>query len=249
MSLRRYTSGGRWARLRALIIVTWLMPAVAGAETADIVGVILGRVYEVDRAKYEEYLEHRKARAQAAQGKDVSEEDLEALDPDDYLLRLPDAVVSARRISTNESFRSPFTDPGGEYMIQKTPIGAYGFTILHEGIEYPVAQSLDLNVELSYIAELCFVVDREEKVAWMISEGMRRDPDAPAFVPERCQSALSGCLAMLTGEEDGYPNGLLLLIAGSGAAAATLGLIAVGQDGLIAVDEEEASPPNRPPQN
>jgi len=120
-------------------------------------------------------------------------------------------------------------------MIRETPVGAYGFTILHEETEYPVRQVLDLNVELSYIAELCFVVDREEKIAWMISHETRRDPKAPAFVPERCQSALSGCLALLTGNPDSFPNGLLLLLAGSGAAAAALG--------IISLDQVEASPP------
>jgi len=39
---------------------------------------------------------------------------------------------------------------------------------------------------------------------------------------------------MLTGD-DGFPNGLLLLLAGSGAAAATLG-----------TEQTEASPPRRP---
>jgi hypothetical protein len=73
--------------------------------------------------------------------------------------------------------------------------------LVHEEIEYSVSQNLDLNVELSYVAELCFVVDREQKQAWMLSEGMRRDPEAPPFVPERCQYSLSAYLAMLTGDD------------------------------------------------
>ena len=94
-----------------------------------------------------------------------------------------------------------------------------------------------LGVELIY-DDPDLAVLSHEGVAWMISEGMRRDPEAPPFVPERCQSALSGCLALLTGEPDGFPNGLLLLLAGSGAAAATLG--------IISLDQDEASPPQQP---
>jgi hypothetical protein len=108
--------------------------------------------------------------------------------------------------------------------------------LIHEGVEYPIQQHLDLNLELSYIAELCFVVDRTDKKAWMISEGLRRDSEAPAFVPERCQSSVSACLAHLTGK-DGFPNGLLILLAGSGAAAATLG--------ILGTEQNEASPPRR----
>ncbi len=74
-------------------------------------------------------------------------------------------------------------------MIRDSTAAAYTFTLVHEEVECSVSQNLDLNVELSYVAELCFVVDREQKQAWMISEGMRRDPEAPPFVPERCQLA------------------------------------------------------------
>lgn len=202
-------------------------------QPQDVVGVIVGRVYEIDPEKYEEYRKQLEERQE-----DSGAEPEESIDPDEYLDRLPDAVVAASQISTNVGFDSTFTDPDGEYMIRETPVGAYRFTIVHEGTEYPVRQILDLNVELSYIAELCFVVDHETKVAWMVSEGMRRDPEVPPFVPERCQSELSGCLALLTGNPDGFPNGLLLLLAGSGAVAATLG--------IISLDQTEASSPVPP---
>ena len=45
---------------------------------------------------------------------------------------------------------------------------------------------------------------------------------------------------MLTGD-DGFPNGLLLLLAGSGAAAAILGIL-----GILGTEQTEASPPRRP---
>jgi hypothetical protein len=192
-------------------------------------GLIVGRVYEIDHKKYEDY------RARMEKEKKEGKKDL--LDPDEYLEDLPDASVIARQLSTNTRFSSEFSNKDGEYTIRESPIGAFDFTLVHEGVEYPIRQHLDLNVELSYIAELCFVVDRQERKAWMISEGMRRDSDAPPFVPERCQSSVSACLAMLTGDE-GFPNGLLLLLAGSGAAATTLG--------ILGTEQTEASPPRRP---
>ena len=195
-------------------------------------GLIVGRVYEINQQKYRDYLAKLEKQKKANQ-----EVERELLDPDEYLEDLPDVSVVARQLSTNTRFTSDFTNKDGEYTIRESPIGAFDFALIHEGVEYPIRQHLDLNVELSYIAELCFVVDRQEKKAWMISEGLRRDSDAPAFVPERCRSSVSACLAMLTGDE-GFPNGLLLLLAGSGAAAATLG--------ILATEQNEASPPRRP---
>lgn len=220
----------RPSRITAVIALALLIPAPGFDQTRDVVGVIVGRVYGFDKTKYEEYRQRIEERL--SENGDAAPE---LLDPDEYLVPLPDAVVAARRISTNVNFNSSSSDRGGDYIIRETPVGAYGFTILHGEREHEVRQVLDLNVELSYIAELCFVVNPEDGIAWIISEGIRRDPETPPFVPERCQSALSGCLALLTGEPDGFPNGLLLLLAGSGAAAATLG--------IISVEQNEASPP------
>jgi len=211
------------------------MPLWAQTETGPAVaiqGLVVGRVYEINRQKYEVYL--NRLEKERKEKKDTKHE---LLDPDEYLEDLPDVSVVARQLSTNTRFTSEFSNQDGEYTIREAPIGAFDFTLIHEGVEYPIRQHLDLNVELSYIAELCFVVDRVGKKAWMISEGLRRDSDAPPFVPERCRSTVSACLAMLTGN-DGFPNGLLLLLAGSGAAAATLG--------ILGTEQTEASPPRRP---
>jgi hypothetical protein len=206
--------------------------AIPPLPSGVIEGLIVGRVYEINQQKYREYL--AKLEKKKKENKEVEKE---LLDPDEYLEDLPDVSVVARQLSTNIRFPSEFTNADGEYTIKESPIGAFDFTLIHDGVEYPIRQHLDLNVELSYIAELCFVVDRQEKKAWMISEGLRRDSDAPPFVPERCRSSVSACLAMLTGD-DGFPNGLLLLLAGSGAAAAAVGILSTEQD--------EASPPRRP---
>jgi hypothetical protein len=230
---KKYRNRRMQSGLVVYLALNLAAPFAASGQSRDVLGVTVGRVYEIDRTKYEEYRERVEARQQ-----EDSDAESELVDPDDYLVRFPEAVVTARQISTNVGFSSTDSDQDGEYMIREMPVGAYGFTIFHENKEYPVRQILDLNVELSYIAELCFVVDREKEIAWMISEGMRRDPEAPPFVPERCQSSLSGCLALLTGEPNGFPNGLLLLLAGSGATAATLG--------IISLDQNEASSPVPP---
>lgn len=201
------------------------------AQAVEIKGLVVGRVYEVDPQKYQKYRE--KLEKQQKNPDDPRE----LLDPDEYLIDLANAVITARQLSSNLRYSSEFSSSDGEYMIRDSPAGAFDFTILYDNVEYPVRQHLDLNVELGYIAELCFVVDRQEKVAWMITEGLRRDPEMPPFVPERCQSALSACLAMLVGDDGRFPEGLLLLLAGSAAAAATIGILATGQT--------EASPPSQ----
>ncbi len=232
-----WTRGVRSAFSSLLSLALCLTPMNLAAQTqADpavaIQGLIVGRVYEIDHQKYKDYLAELEKKKK--ESKDAGKE---LLDPDEYLEDLPEVSVVARQLATNTRFTSEFSNKDGEYTIRESPIGAFDFTLLHEGVEYPIRQHLDLNVELSYIAELCFVVDRTQKKAWMISEGLRRDSDAPAFVPERCQSSVSACLAMLTGD-DGFPNGLLLLLAGSGAAAATIG--------VLGTEQNEASPPRRP---
>jgi hypothetical protein len=232
----------RWNNRLSSVLAAVLIPAMIGLplplaaqttpSTHEIEGVIVGRVYEIDKAKYEEYkkrLEQEKAKPP---------EKRKRLDPDDYLVDLPETLVIARQLASNFTYQSEFTNHDGDYMIKESPTGAYDFKLIHDEVEYTVSQRLDLNVELSYIAELCFVVDRQEKKAWIISEGLRRDPEAPPFVPQRCRSALSACLLMLTGNEDGFPDGLILLLAGSGAAAAAIGVLAT-------TDQTEASPPRR----
>jgi hypothetical protein len=198
-------------------------------------GFILGKVYEVDKEKYRNYVAAQR-RAQPN-----FDERTAKLDAEQFLDERARAMVTARRLSTNEQFTSDFTTDDGDYIIRQSPVGAYQFDLLYQDVQYPVQQRLDLNVELSYVAELCFVIDKEEKVAWMVTDGLRRTGDVPPWVPRDCYSQISACLAMLTGPTGDFPDGLLLLLAGGGAAAVTIG--------IIAADQDEASPPaRRPPQ-
>jgi hypothetical protein len=195
-------------------------------------GFVLGTVYEVDKERYRAYL------AALRKSQPDLDERRVKLDPKKFLDERAKVTVTGRLLATNEGFSSDASNSDGEYIIKRSPVGAYSFTLLYEGEEYPVQQRLDLNVELSYVAELCFVIDKEETVAWMVSDGVRRAEDVPPWVPRECHSALSGCLAMLLDDHGGFPKGLLLLLAGAGATA--LGL------GIISTDQVEASPPTRP---
>jgi hypothetical protein len=207
----------------------------ASTQEHTIAGYMLGKVYEVDKEKYRDYVAAQR-RAQP----DFDERTAK-LDAKRFLDERARATVIARRLSTNEEFGSELTNDDGDYIIRKSPDGAYEFHLIYQDVRYPVQHRLDLNVELSYVAELCFVIDKEEQVAWMVTDGVRRTEDVPPWVPRGCYSQVSACLAMLTGSEADFPEGLLLLLAGGGAAAVTLGILAAGQD--------EASPPaRRPPQ-
>lgn len=207
------------------------IPALVSGQQGgvDNEGFVLGRVFEVDKAAYRAYIEDLR-------GQDIDlDESLDNLEPEEFLDRRPEVVVTARQLSSNQQFSSNFSDYAGEYAIREAPVGTFEFTLMHDGLEYPVQQRLDLNVQLSYVAELCFVVDPEEQVAWMVADGIRRSPEVPPWVPRECRSALSECLAGITGMDETLPDGLLLLLAGSGATATAIG--------IISADQVEASPP------
>ena len=146
-----------------------------------------------------------------------------------------EVTVTGRHLATNAAFVSELSDETGEYAIRETPVGTYEFTLRHEGVDYPVKQRLDLNVQLDYVAELCFVIDREDQVAWMAADDARRTSDVPPWVPRTCVSHLSACLALITGTDGTLPDGLLLLLAGVGATATAIG--------IISSDQVEASSP------
>jgi hypothetical protein len=205
------------------------MPGVtAGIETeapsADILqGIIIGKVYELDHEDYRRFVERLRK-----EGRDPSSPEY-LLDGHEYLTELSEAVVNARQLQTNEIYVSATSTGSGDYIIRPTPAGAFDFSLVIDDEEYQVEQRLDLNVDLSYIAELCFVVDREDKKAWVVAGPERRPADSPAWLPFECSSPIRGCLAMLFADPGGLPPGLLLLLAGGGATAGTLGILATTQ--------------------
>ena len=204
-----------WSQFPSLIF--------AQTEAPEPLGFILGKVFQVDKEKYRDLL--RK------QGGDPSQ-----LDPVDFLIPQARAVVTARQIETNNQYDSTFSDDAGDYILRDAPPGVFEFTLQVEGEPYPVAQRLGMKVDLSFVAELCFVIDREEKTAWMVAAGTRRAPEVPPWVPTECMSELGACLAAVLGEEI-LPDGLILLMAGSAAAATNIG--------IFSTEEREASSPKK----
>jgi hypothetical protein len=215
----------------ALAVVSASAPTAAQQDV--LTGFMLGKVYEVDKEAYRRYVERMRA------SRPDFDEKLQDLDFEQFLEERDDTTVTARVLASNAKFASEQTSSSGDYTIRDTPVGTYDFSLLYEGREYPVQQHLDLNVELSYVAELCFVIDPEEQVAWMVTDGVRRAEEVPPWVPRQCVSSLTACLAMLIGADGGYPDGLLLLLAGGGAAAAAFGIISP-------TDQVEASPVRAP---
>ena len=124
----------------------------------------------------------------------------------------------------------------GDYVISKLSPGVLEFTLRHEDKDYPVEQRLGAQVNLAFVAELCFVLDKEEKVAWMVAAGPRRSPDVPSWVPEICQSPLGACLGMVTGNDD-FREGLVLIFAGAGAAATAVGIVSTRENPASPVEQ------------
>lgn len=211
------------------ILLTLVSPVAAFAEGEQ--GIVLGRVFEIDKKKYQQ----ETARAETASASDTRPD--ERSNWREYLDPRSQVEVIARQLESNQEFRSEETGGGGDYLIPKLSPGVFEFTLRFENRDYPVAQRLDAKVNLTFLAELCFVLDKEEGVAWMVAAGPRRSPDAPAWLPEECQSQLSACLGMISDEED-FRKGLLLIFAGSGAAATAVG--------IAATREEPASPLEKP---
>lgn len=202
------------------------------ANAVDDEGVMLGRVYRVDKQRYREIM-----REIEAQDRDPAEAFRE-IDPDEYLYRLGSAIVEAGHVPTNKTFLSEISTADGDFLLGETPFGAFRFSVQHDERVFPVKETLDLNVELTYVAELCFIIDEEVGQAWIVSQATVRSPDTPLFVPSGCRSAIGECLAMLTGMERELPEGILLLLAGGGSMATTLG--------IVTTDQLEASPLRQP---
>jgi hypothetical protein len=242
MKNRFLPATARWS-----FVLVLCLPAIVSSQTQEVDnrGFVLGRVYEVDKEAYRAYIEDMRR-----QDSDF-DESVASLDAEEFIDRRADFIVTARQLSSNQQFSSKITDDDGEYAIRDTPVGTFEFMLLHEGLEYPVRQRLDLNVQLSYVAELCFVVDSEEQVAWMVSDELRRSPEVPPWVPRECRSALSECLAGFLGGDERLPDGLILLLAGSGATATAIGIISADQDQAGPLTQAEASPPvsENQPQN
>ena len=209
-----------------LVLLQGVSPSNALAQT-DETGYVVGRVFEVDKQKYLDY-------EQKQEEASLDEQKVEKrVPPEIFLKPRDDVIVLARQLENNTESGSGPSNSSGDYVVSGVSPGVFEFTLQYDGEDYPVAQRLGANVNLGFVAELCFVLDREEKIAWMISSGPHGSPEVPSWVPQQCQSPLGACLIAITGNEV-LPEGLMLLFAGS---ATTMGTV-----GVFAGEHEEASP-------
>jgi len=142
----------------------------------------------------------------------------------DGVTALRGAVVTAKLITTNQTFVSAPTDVKGNYLITRTPPGIYAFSFAYKGGEYVVTERLDARLRAlgkegsdgplpaGIHLEVCFRKDNDSEKTALVIRG-------------ECQSELSELLS--PEEKDRRRRGILFIIAGGAAAAATLGVLAV----------------------
>ena len=87
----------------------------ASAEEKILEGFVIGRVYEIDKERYREYIE-----AKRAQDADF-DETLAELDAMEFVDEREEVIVTGRQLATNATFISELSDESGEYAIRETP--------------------------------------------------------------------------------------------------------------------------------
>ncbi|MCI0409567.1 MAG: carboxypeptidase-like regulatory domain-containing protein, partial [Acidobacteria bacterium] len=138
---------------------------------------------------------------------------------------LKDAIVVAQLITSNQVFSSGPADGKGNFIIRNAESGVYAFVVIYQGKEYAVPDRLDARVrmitpdgtetpaKMTFLLEVCFRRDRDD------------DTERTALVVrDECKSELPSFLTSLV--EEGINTGLIVLIAGGAAVAATVGILA-----------------------
>jgi hypothetical protein len=81
---------------------------------------------------------------------------------------LSNVTVRAYAITNNQSLGGSITDGHGSFFVPDAPAAIYGFTLEHQGVEYPVTERLDARAGMTFLLESCFRVDRSAKTASVI---------------------------------------------------------------------------------
>ena len=81
---------------------------------------------------------------------------------------LSNVVVQAHAITSNRSLTSATTDERGAFFISDAPASLYTFTLVHEGVDYPVSQRLDARAGMTFLLDSCLRLDKEAKTASVI---------------------------------------------------------------------------------
>ncbi len=156
-----------------LLALSFLIPVVCPVNTfaQGEEGIVLGRIFEIDKKKYQQ--EEARADAEGDNGnatapsdaRDDEQPNRRPQEYEEYLEPRSDVEVIARLLTSNQKFRSDQTGGGGDYLISSLSPGVFEFTLRFEDQDYPVAHRLDAMVNLTFLAELCFVLDKEEQFA------------------------------------------------------------------------------------
>jgi hypothetical protein len=82
---------------------------------------------------------------------------------------LSNVAVRAHAITTNKRLAGATTDERGSFFVPHAPAGVYTFTLVHQGVEYPVTQRLDARAGMTFLLETCFRLDKAAKTASVIA--------------------------------------------------------------------------------
>ncbi len=72
---------------------------------------------------------------------------------------LSTVTVQAHAITSNQALRGSTTDGYGSFFVPDAPAAIYTFTLVHQGVEYPVTERLDARAGMTFLLESCFRLD------------------------------------------------------------------------------------------
>jgi hypothetical protein len=81
---------------------------------------------------------------------------------------LPNVVVQAHAITSNRNLTSATTDERGAFFISRAPASLYTFTLVHDGIDYPVSQRVDARAGMRFLLDNCIRLDRKSRTASVV---------------------------------------------------------------------------------
>ena len=95
---------------------------------------------------------------------------------------LSNVTVRAHAITSNQSLRASTTDGHGSFFVPDAPAAIYTFTLVHQGVEYPVTERLDARAGMTFLLESCFRLDKGAKTASVILGNCSSELVAQALV-------------------------------------------------------------------
>ena len=78
---------------------------------------------------------------------------------------LSHVVVQAHAVTSRQNLTRTTTDERGTFFISDAPASIYAFTLVHDGVDYPVIQRLDARAGMTFLLESCLRLDKETKTA------------------------------------------------------------------------------------